>query len=135
MSGYKIESKGEKKNHCSGFITELPVGCHGVFLCNLCHPVYQNQWGYFHEDGSQFLSREVNKYTISKSRNKRQNTMSLADALYRHMLNASNSSGVSISKKVQLNYGKILRKTTRIDSGFCIKKDLRGFFIPQTKWL
>lgn len=41
--------------------------------------------------------------------------MSLANALYMHMLNAIYSSGVSISKKVQLNYRKILRKTKRID--------------------
>lgn len=32
-----------------------------------------------------------------------------------HTLNAINSSGVPISKKVQLNYRKVLRKTTRID--------------------
>lgn len=39
--------------------------------------------------------------------------MSLANALCMHMLNTVNSSGVSISNK--LNYRKVLKKKTRID--------------------
>lgn len=59
--------------------------------------------------------------------------MSLANALYMHMLNAINSSGVSISKKVQLNYRKTLRKTKRIDSAFCIRKDQREWVSSSPK--